>query len=101
MEVDLSPELRHNLYLACREVLNNVVRHAQASEVQLRMKVDGRMLTIGLADDGRGFLPDGADDGEGLENLRRRLAESGGTCEIISRPGQGTTVTFTIPLKHA
>jgi signal transduction histidine kinase/ligand-binding sensor domain-containing protein len=100
-EVDLSPELRHNLYLACREVLNNVVRHAQASEVQLRMKVDGRMLTIGLADDGRGFLPDGADDGEGLENLRRRLAESGGTCEIISRPGQGTTVTFTIPLKHA
>ena len=95
-EIDLSPEQRHNLYLACREVLNNVVRHAQASEVQLRNDVTDQKLTIALVDDGRGFVPGDADDGEGLENLRRRLAENGGACEIVSHPGHGTTVTFSI-----
>ena len=94
----LSPELRHNLFLATREALNNCVRHAAATEVRLRLGVETGVLTIVVEDDGRGFSAAPGDDGDGLGNMRRRLAESGGACEISSAPGRGTTVTFTLPL---
>jgi signal transduction histidine kinase len=62
------------------------------------MQVRGNTLTITFADNGRGFVPSPAGDGDGLENMRRRLTECGGSCEIASAAGHGTTVTFTIPL---
>lgn len=97
-DAPLSPELRHNAFLATREALNNCVRHAAATEVHLRIRVAGNVLTIVIGDDGLGFAGAGSGDGDGLGNMRRRLAESGGVCDISSAPGRGTTVTFTLPL---
>jgi len=96
--VPLHPEMRHNIFLAAREALNNCVRHSAAKEIQLRLKVDGKTLTILIEDDGRGLDPAASEDGDGLGNMHRRLAEVGGICKISSAPGRGTTVTFTIPL---
>jgi len=51
----ISPVLRHNLFLAFKEALNNVVKHAQASEVQIAVSLEDERLTIIIEDDGRGF----------------------------------------------
>lgn len=92
---ELSTDLRHNLFLAIKEALNNVVRHAGATEVWLRAKVDAEALEISIEDNGHGFsvAPDDA-LADGLRNMRQRLAEVGGECVIKSHPGSGTTVVF-------
>ncbi|MDB6174308.1 MAG: two component regulator propeller/histidine kinase domain protein [Chthoniobacteraceae bacterium] len=98
-EAALRSEVRHNLFLAAKEALNNALRHAAPTEVRLRLAVEGGQLILHVEDNGRGFLPGTEDsDGNGLGNLRRRLAECAGTCEIVSAPGQGTRILFSIPL---
>ena len=97
-ERELSGEARHGLFLAVKETLNNVVKHAHATEVFLRVTTDENHLHWEIADNGRGFsvAPDNA-LADGLRNLSKRLAEIGGACALTSQPGAGTTVTFTVP----
>jgi signal transduction histidine kinase/ligand-binding sensor domain-containing protein len=94
----LAPEVRHNLFLVLKEALNNIVRHAQASEIRLSLVVTAESLRMDIADNGRGFdhAPDlaGAD---GLRNMRRRMEEIGGRCFIESRPETGTIVSVSFP----
>jgi signal transduction histidine kinase/ligand-binding sensor domain-containing protein len=99
---ELSTDLRHNLFLAIKEALNNVVRHAQATEVWLRAKVAPDALEISIEDNGHGFAaaPDDA-LADGLRNMRQRLAELGGECLIKSHPGSGTTVVLHLPWPRA
>jgi signal transduction histidine kinase len=101
----LTAEVRHNLFLAFKEALNNAVRHAAASEVRVALTLETGALALAVEDNGCGFSPgasagEGAADrfasGEGLENMRRRLAKVGGVCEINSAPGKGTRVVFRI-----
>lgn len=97
--IPLSPECRHELLLAVKESLNNVVRHSQATEAWLRFKVAAGRLRIVVEDNGRGFNPATTlAGGDGLENLRARLGGVGGTCRIVSRPGGGTVVELEIPV---
>ena len=99
--VPLSSEARHNLLLAAKEALNNAVKHAVATEVQLGIAVERASLRVQIADNGRGFESAATRaNGQGLANMRDRLAAVGGHCEIESAPGKGTRVTFTLPLKH-
>jgi signal transduction histidine kinase len=100
-DVELNPELRHNVFLAAREALNNSVRHAKATEVQLTIQVRTTDFQIILADNGHGFNLAAKQDGDGLENLRRRLSDCHGTCEITTGPESGTIITFTLPLSTA
>jgi ligand-binding sensor domain-containing protein/signal transduction histidine kinase len=100
-DVVLGSEVRHSIFLAVKEALHNAVQHAQATEIRLQIGVDDRRLLLGISDDGRGFdpgrLPHGANGGNGLSNMRQRLAECGGSCEIDSAPGRGTRITFSLP----
>ena len=94
----MDAEARHQLSLGVREAINNVVRHANATEVRLSLKVEGTIVAVEVRDNGRGFNPEQfAKTGHGLENLRHRLAQIGGTIHIDTHPGQGTTVTFRLP----
>jgi signal transduction histidine kinase len=94
----LTAEVRHNLFLAVKEALHNVVRHAHASRVWLRLSLAATTLEISIADDGQGFTGDPTDpEADGLRNMRQRLAQLGGTVRIESRVGGGTHVTFTMP----
>lgn len=97
----LSSEVRHNVFLAAKESLNNALSHAAATEVRIRIAAETDHFTLSIEDDGRGFTPGPNGDGDGLDNMRRRLAECGGTCEISSAAGRGTTVHFKIPLPHS
>jgi ligand-binding sensor domain-containing protein/signal transduction histidine kinase len=97
--VPLPTELRHHLFLACKETLTNVSKHAQATEVWLRLAVDEHALEIGIEDNGRGFRPaSGGHQGNGLPNLQNRLGAIGGTCRVDSAPGQGTHVHLRVRL---
>jgi signal transduction histidine kinase/sugar lactone lactonase YvrE len=98
---DLPADVRHNLFLVVKEALNNIAKHAQASEVWLRAEVGETTLRLTIEDNGRGFThaPDDA-WADGLRNMRQRMAEVGGTCEIASQPGTGTKVTLTAPWRH-
>ena len=95
-ELELSSQIRHQLCMSLKECLNNVLKHARATEVRIRIGLSGRKLSLTVEDDGAGFdpaaLPDRAGTHDGLDNLRQRLAEIHGVCEIVSAPGQGTRV---------
>jgi signal transduction histidine kinase len=96
----VNAELRHQLFLTFKEALNNVITHARATEVRIRLWVEDDRLTILVEDNGRGFEERGGQgSSDGLRNMRERLAHIGGGCEIESVLGCGTTVTFTLPMK--
>jgi len=106
----ITAEVRHNVFLAFKEALHNAIKHAGASEVRISLAVKPATFTLMVEDNGRGFAPEtllaGAPhdqprqgSGNGLANMRQRLAEIGGCCEIESAPGKGTKVAFTITLK--
>jgi ligand-binding sensor domain-containing protein/signal transduction histidine kinase len=104
-ERHLSSEARHNLFLAFEEALNNVLKHSGASHVKIEMEINGPVFEIVVSDNGRGFesraasnlamaTGQGGRGGNGLRNLRQRLADIGGECVIRSQPGAGCTVTL-------
>lgn len=98
-ELQLDSRVRHAIFLAFKEALNNVVRHSNASEVTLKIDTVGPQLAISIADNGCGFEPGSARPGSnGLSGMRGRLQKLGGVCDITSRPGHGTTVEFRLKI---
>jgi signal transduction histidine kinase len=100
--VEPAPETLAALTRVLTEALANVERHAEASMVEVDLRVEDERLTIALRDDGRGFTVDtvdGADEGHlGLTLMRRRALEAGGALAIHSAPGTGTRVWLRVPL---
>ena len=89
-------EFRRNVYLTVKEALHNVVKHSQASKVDIRVKTEGR-LCITIADNGKGFDKNYTRPfSNGIANMRKRMQALGGTLEI--RNTSGGTVILTIPL---
>jgi signal transduction histidine kinase len=96
-KIVLEGRVRHELLMAVKEALNNVVRHADATEVEFRMVVSGSDLEIEIADNGKGFEV-GHHDGHGLKNLSARLIKLAGSFAVESRIGGGTTAKIRLPL---
>lgn len=98
-EITLSAECRHHLFLACKEALNNIHKHAGATEVWLRMTIAGADLEVIIEDNGRGLpQPPEPSAGNGLLNLQSRLSAIDGQCHVTSTPGGGARVCFKIKL---
>ena len=104
-EPDLPADVEETLYRIAQEALNNALKHAQPSSVTVTLRIDGppagRRVDLEVADDGRGFEPDGVDGvdgtgGIGLVSMRERAEKIGGTLTIRSAPGEGTTIIATI-----
>jgi two-component sensor histidine kinase len=90
--------VRRSFFLAVKEALNNVVRHSGASEVVFRIHRWEQQMIVVIEDNGNGFDPAlPPRPGNGLSNMMTRAAEAGGVCRIISRPGAGCRVEFTVP----
>jgi signal transduction histidine kinase/ligand-binding sensor domain-containing protein len=107
----LTSEVRHNLFLAVKEALHNVVKHAGAMEVRITLTLANGSFVWEVEDNGGGFDAGGGNgnsagnagrlaSGNGLANMRNRLAEVGGGCEVQSTPGAGTRVKFVVPVKE-
>jgi len=96
----LNSEKRHEFFHAYKEALNNIIRHSNATEVQVSMAAANGDLLIRVADNGRGLEVAGAGAAHhGLSGMRERLRRLGGHCEVAGAPGSGTTVTFIIPVQ--
>ncbi len=99
-----SPE-RHNLLLATKEALHNIVKHAQAGQVWFRLKLDSGVLTLLIEDDGKGCDAEAITvtsigmAGDGLSNMQKRMEQLGGRFAQQSQPGRGTTVRLVLPLR--
>ncbi|MBW8863509.1 MAG: hypothetical protein JF609_01020 [Verrucomicrobia bacterium] len=99
--------MRHNLYLAVKEAINNSAKHAQATRILIRIVIHESYLEVLISDNGNGFMTAAAWEtngkarriGHGLVNMRERLRAIGGQCEISSEPDQGTAVRFVMPLQ--
>ncbi len=101
-EQALSADVRHHLFLAFKEAINNAARHAEATHVRVRIEILAAELVIEVQDNGRGFEPPNPlkfKPGNGLTNMALRLEQIGGRTEMQSAPKAGTTITFHAPLK--
>jgi signal transduction histidine kinase len=101
----LDPAVELNLFRVVQEAFGNIEAHARAKQIHLRIsrQAQAGLLQLKIVDDGRGFDPNAARPakgrrrGLGLTHIRERAASLGGTCEIESVPGRGTSVTVRIP----
>jgi signal transduction histidine kinase len=93
------PEVRHNVFLAFKEAVNNVVKHAHATEARVKLQWEPDRFILSVADNGRG-LGDLSEKKlrNGLKNMRRRLADVHGEFEITPGAAGGTVVRLTVPL---
>jgi signal transduction histidine kinase len=98
-EPPLSLERKQALYRITQEALHNIVKHACASMVTLRLARQEGELILEVCDDGKGFDPTGPFPGHlGLLSIQERAAQMGGTCTIESAPAQGTFFRVCIPI---
>lgn len=104
----ISARVRHDLFLAVKEAMNNAAKHANASRVLILIEIRKKEFEIVVSDDGSGFDMDWTDDAapekashsgyHGLSNMHERLRNIHGKCVVESRKGRGTAIRFTIPL---
>ncbi len=93
-----SDEVAVSLYRFVQEALTNIVKHAQARGVSILLARKDDSVVAVIEDDGRGFDPQAASEGFGLEGMRERAALVGGSLRIESRKGAGTTLVAEVPL---
>ena len=98
----LAPAVETALYRIVQEGLTNITKHAAATHVDLQLWRDGEGVHGLLRDDGKGFvvehvLGQAGRQGLGLLGIQERLETLGGTFQISSAPGQGTTLQITLP----
>jgi PAS domain S-box-containing protein len=94
----LSAQQESELYRIAQEALNNVIKHAQASQVKVQVIAVEDCVRITIEDDGVGFDPEIAEHagGQGFRNMRERAANAGASCTHESMPGKGTKVTIEV-----
>jgi signal transduction histidine kinase len=95
-----APESEADVLRVAQEALGNALRHAEAERIELRMEVRDGRLVVTVADDGVGFDPDAPGVRSrrlGLTSMEERARALGGTLAVVSRPGEGTTVTLEVP----
>ena len=97
-ELPLNAQQRHELFLAFKEALTNVVKHAAATVVRVRITASASVLSVDVEDDGKGPPRAPAAEGaNGMANMRKRLERVGGSCEIGPRASGGTVVSLRLP----
>ena len=97
--ITVSGNHRRMVFLAYKEALNNITKYANATEVVVNMDMQGTFFLVSIYDNGIGFDPQLLENstGKGLRNMRQRMTEVGGTCQI-STSDQGTSVLLTVPI---
>jgi ligand-binding sensor domain-containing protein/signal transduction histidine kinase len=96
-EQKINPDLRRNIYLIYKEILNNIIRHSKATYVKISIQKPSDEIIICIADNGIGFNENQIKYGNGLKNLKYRAEEIKGELIINSQKDRGTTINLVIP----
>jgi len=94
--IKLSMEQRRNLYMIFKEALNNIVKYAEASKVNIKCKMQNDELRMTIADNGKGFDTSQRYEGNGLKNYQKRAQESMMELHLTSTIGEGTRIEVVI-----
>lgn len=97
-EDKINPSLKLAIYRIVQEVINNILKHANANEVIIHLCETGNNLKLTISDNGKGLDMLTINKGLGIANIYNRTENFGGTAEIISSPGKGFTWNIIIPL---
>lgn len=105
LHLNLSMEKRKNFYLIFKEAINNVLKYSNCRNLEISIHLLNQQIGLIVKDDGQGFDKDQLKtlaarsmSGNGLNNMKRRAEEMGGTCDIQSEPGNGTIVQLQFPI---
>jgi signal transduction histidine kinase len=94
----LSVENRRNMYLFCKEAINNAVKYSGATLLNLTVKESNHLLEISISDNGKGFDADSVKRGNGLDNMQKRATELGAAFNLQSKPGEGCSITLQVKI---
>ena len=94
---ELSIKKRRELFLICKELINNIRKHAAASKVILTIGKDKKRLYVSVSDDGKGFDPNQKTHRNGISNLKTRVENWNGEIQITSGPEKGCFIELWIP----
>lgn len=98
-DLNISAAFRRNIFLVIKESLNNIVRHAEATQFAIEIQLTPSTIRILIRDNGKGFnILKLSRTGDGITNMNKRLRTIAGTCQINSSPGNGTTIIINAPL---
>jgi signal transduction histidine kinase len=84
-----------------QESLHNALEHGAATHIDVELAADPGEVTISVSDNGVGFVPSARAVGSGLDGMRARASELGGTFALVASPGGGARVRFTLPRQPA
>ncbi|HLP65583.1 tetratricopeptide repeat-containing sensor histidine kinase [Flavobacterium sp.] len=85
-----------NVYRTIQEAINNAMKYAEATAITVEVQKINNQIKITIQDDGKGFDLDSADLGNGIQNMKKRIADVGGTFDLQSELGNGTLITIII-----
>ncbi|MBL0145496.1 MAG: hypothetical protein IPP48_06775 [Chitinophagaceae bacterium] len=91
-------ETKKNIYLFCKEAINNVAKYSQATSLLIQFSLQDKLLGILIRDDGKGFDPEVVKKGNGLNNMQKRAADMGADFILQSSHGQGCTISLTLKI---
>jgi signal transduction histidine kinase len=93
----LSPKIEFELYSICLELINNILKHAHATQASIALAREKNKVQLTIADNGRGFF-DNNSDGKGIKNVKARVESLNGTWKYDSKTNEGTSSTISIPV---
>jgi signal transduction histidine kinase len=101
--VGLDPPVEHAVLRVVQEAFGNAARHGEPATIELRVAEQDGQVAVTIHDDGRGFDParTAVRHGMGLTLMSERVGELGGTYQLVSAPGRGTTLTVLLPARAA
>jgi signal transduction histidine kinase len=99
-EGPLTPSVRHEMVMAAKEAFTNIIKHAKATEIGVKLRIEGKQIQLDITDNGIGIAepaPHRAGKRNGLRTMCDRLERLGGRCQVKARSGGGTSVEFSVP----
>lgn len=100
-DVQMSSQARHNISMAVKEAVHNIIKHANASEAIIQIEFKEGALSVSIKDDGQGFEFVEQPMGHGLANMKRRLSDIGGRCSVETGPQKGTLIQMELTIKSS
>ncbi len=94
LDFEVASEVRRNLFLALKEILNNVAKYANAKKVFVEFKLKNKLGFLVVSDNGSGFDVDKVVKGTGLESIKARTEKLGGVFSLVSKINTGTTISL-------